>query len=98
MPPHGVGMLPRLVVTTMLLLVLSPVTAPFATYDLADLFQVTPSSGTAAFQCKPSPEDSATSVGGSPDLQVTRRAIAWALAATLADARCAQPLQIPLRI
>ena len=94
----GSGSLMRkLVVVTLLLLVVSPVTAPFSTYHLTDL-EGTPAKGAAAFQAKPAPDDSTASIYAVPELGSVAGARHRSPIAAFRHARWSKPLSVPLRI
>lgn len=87
----------RALVVALLLLAVSPVTAPFSTYDLQDLFGGT-SHGVAVFQSKTGPDESTVHVSGAPDLRVTRHATPDAPRPLARSDRGARPLHVPLRL
>ena len=88
----------RALVVALLLLAVSPVTAPFSTYDLQDRFGGTPSSGVAVLQSKAAPDESIAHVSGAPDLHAVRRATPDGQRPIARHARDGRPLHVPLRL
>jgi hypothetical protein len=82
----------------LLVLMVSPVTAPFSTCDLSDLFGSPGAHDGAVLQSKPAPPQPVPGVAGSPMLQIVRTSGAQrpAHSATRSAGRPAR--HIPLRI
>jgi hypothetical protein len=88
----------RVFVVSLLTLAVSPVTAPFSTLDLHDLFGSTPTHGTPIVHSKPAPDEAVPNVGGRADVPVVRGAIGHLGTGALRQTRGSAPLRVPLRI
>ena len=88
----------RVFVVSLLVLAVSPITTPFSTLDLHDLFGCTSSHGTPIVHPKPAPDEAVPNAGGRPDVQIVRRAIGHLGTGGLRTTRAVAPLHVPLRI
>jgi hypothetical protein len=85
-------------VTALLLLVVSPVTAPFLTYDLGALLDGRAPQGFAVLNSKKAQDEPVAQVAGAPVVLVPL-ALAFRQAATLvARIRSCEPIHVPLRL
>jgi len=94
----GFGMVLRLPGILLLVLAVSPVTAPFSSFDLAALFHDTASHGVAALHTKPPSDDPVVGASGSVDFRVRLEAAAPNVAGALGSPRTRVSLNPPLRI
>ena len=92
------GTIPRFGVILLLLLVVSPVTAPFSTCDLLDLLGGPASAAGAVFQSKPTGDQPAPGTGGSLVLHVSPIATSLTIVRSLARSRSRTAFHLPLRI
>jgi hypothetical protein len=86
---------PRVLVVWLLLLAVSPVTAPFSTYDFTD--RTTPQ-GPTSLHAKPAPDEPVPNAGGHVQHPIVHRRVGSATQSTLRHTAFNVPLQIPLRI
>lgn len=90
--------LTRIIVTAPLLLALSPVTAPFLTFDLRDLLGDSTSPGVALVQPKTAHDEPVSTVATAPGYQVLRAVIAPAPTQTMSRAAHRSAFVPPLRL
>ena len=95
---NGNRVLLRLGGVMLLVLVLSPFTAPFSTCDLSDLFGDTTSDGGAILQSKPAPQEPTPALTGIVDLQELRNHTSRNLVRVIRHSCSLVVFQIPLRI
>jgi hypothetical protein len=95
---HGRSTLPRLCVILLLLLAVSPVTAPFSTCDLLDLFGGCASSGGPVLHSKSTPDEPVPGGGGGSAPQVPGAVSGVRVLESVAQPRWRVALYIPLRI
>jgi hypothetical protein len=86
---------PRILVVWLLLLAVSPVTAPFSTYDFSD--RTTPQ-GPTSLHAKPAPDEPVANAGGHIQHRIDHRTVGSASQSTLRHTAFHEPLQVPLRI
>lgn len=90
--------LTRIVVTALLLLAVSPVTAPFLTVDLKALLGDSPAPGAAVVQQKAGPDEPVPTIAGIGGAELQSPAIAPAATRTVFQIARRAPLTIPLRV
>ena len=88
----------RMIGLTLLVLVCSPVTAPFSTFDLVSLFGGATAPATTSVQSKKSPDEPAVAVSGQADLASPVDHWAALLSPTSGTPRGFASLHRPLRI
>jgi len=95
---HSRRTLPRLCVIALLLLAVSPVTAPFSTCDLLDLLGGPPSTGGAVLQSKTTSDEPVSGVGGSLVVRMARASTGLTVLQSVARPRPRDAFHVPLRI
>jgi len=90
--------LTRIIVTALLLLAVSPVTAPFLTFDLKDLLGDSTSPGVALVQPKTTHDEPVSTIATAAGYQVLRAVIAPAATQTVSRAAHRSAFVPPLRL
>ena len=88
----------RAVVTALLLLVVSPVTAPFLTFDARVLFSDEAPQSLAIVQSKKAHDEPVSACPARPALQLTATAVGEPIIPVSKHVLARQPTHVPLRI
>lgn len=91
-------MVPRAVVTALLLLVVSPVTAPFLTFDLGDLPGDAGPTGAAVIQSKKAHDEPIPTFVAPPTPQPVRASFRPPVLPPRQQVHTSRPAHVPLRI
>ncbi len=92
------GTIPRLCIILLLVLAVSPLTAPFSTCDPAVLFHDPAPAGSTVLHAKPLSDDPVVGLGGSPVLQYRAASATRGLASFVRLPHSRVLIDLPLRI